>query len=141
MTNKEQRGQFRWERGMPAPTPARATQPRNGMGIAALVLGILSLVGIVTIAVGAIFGILALVFGVVGWSRARRGQATNGGLALAGAITGGVGLKVSVALVVSLSFFVATRARFRTYSQCLGHATTQGARQVCARQFHHRVAP
>lgn len=72
--------------------------PRNGMGTAALVLGIL---GVITLPI--VFSVLAMVFGGIGVSRASKGEATNKGMALAGLILGTLGLPLGAivwALVV-----------------------------------------
>ncbi|MEU4352535.1 DUF4190 domain-containing protein [Streptomyces sp. NPDC023838] len=69
--------------------------PLNGFGTTALVLGIVSVVLFCLWGLGIILGILALVFGFLGRGRARRGEATNGGQALAGIILGAVGIVVS----------------------------------------------
>lgn len=76
-----------------APVPAAPQQwaapvamsrpPQNGMGTAALVMGILGLlIG------GCIFGPLAIIFGAVGISKANQGVATNKGSAVSGLILG-----------------------------------------------------
>ncbi|WP_432142897.1 DUF4190 domain-containing protein [Streptomyces sp. bgisy084] len=83
----------RWEPYPMAPLPA--PQSRNGMGITALVLGIVGLVlGLLIILfwMSWLPALLAVVFGSVGLSHARRGRATNRGMALAGVILGVVGL-------------------------------------------------
>ncbi|GAA0589939.1 DUF4190 domain-containing protein [Streptomyces crystallinus] len=69
--------------------------PLNGFGTTALVLGILSVVLFCMWGLGVVLGILALIFGFLGRGRAKRGQATNGGQALAGVILGAVGIVVS----------------------------------------------
>lgn len=71
----------------------------NGFGVAALVLGIVSIPagGIV---VGIVFGILAVVFGVLGQGRVKRGEANNGGVAIAGLITGILGIVISLGILV-----------------------------------------
>lgn len=74
---------------------------RNGMGIAALVLGILALLTSWTILGGIVFGLLAIVLGFLGRGLAKRGEATNGGMALAGLVTGLIGLLISVGLLVA----------------------------------------
>jgi hypothetical protein len=114
--------------------------PRNGLGIAALVLGILSLPGILTIVLGIILGLLAVIFGFIGQGRAKRGEATNYGMAIAGAVTGAIGLLVSVGFIAfGLSFFFSHKTQFNSYAQCLNHAHTQQARQSCANQFRHQL--
>lgn len=114
------------------------------MGVAALVLGIISLPGVFTFFVGFVLGILAVIFGAVGRSRARRGEATNGGVALAGLICGAVGLAASVALVALLAvggahFYSTHKTQVDNYTSCLKQATTPHARQVCARRFRHSI--
>ncbi|MER5180128.1 DUF4190 domain-containing protein [Streptomyces sp. NPDC002896] len=80
--------------------PGMPVQPRNGMGIAAMVLGILSvclfcLYGVVSI----VLGILAIIFGVLGRKLVRRGEATNSGMAITGIITGIVGIVLGIVVV------------------------------------------
>ena len=58
----------------PVGQESSAAQPKNGMGTAALVLGIIAIVPIFS---AFIFGVLAIIFGAVGRRRARLGVATN----------------------------------------------------------------
>ncbi|WP_405488328.1 DUF4190 domain-containing protein [Streptomyces sp. NBC_00096] len=64
----------------------------NGFGVTALVLGIIA---VVSCYLGLLFGIPAVIFGVLGRGKARRGEADNDGMALAGIITGAVGIVIS----------------------------------------------
>lgn len=84
--------------GQYAPPPPPAGQ--NGMGTAAMVLGIIAVVLFWTIVVGFICGVLAIIFGIVGRGRARRGMATNSGQATAGLVTGIIGLVFALAIVI-----------------------------------------
>lgn len=59
------------------------TQPRNGMGVTALVLGIVGLL-LSWLPFVWVTSILAIVFGAIGAKRARRGEATNRTMALWG---------------------------------------------------------
>ncbi|MET9969321.1 DUF4190 domain-containing protein [Streptomyces sp. NPDC006356] len=84
--------------------PGMPMQPQNGMGVAALVLGILScclfcLYGVVSI----VLGILAVVFGIKGRRKAERGEATNHGQAQAGLITGIIGLVLGILMIVLIA--------------------------------------
>ncbi|WPW31730.1 DUF4190 domain-containing protein [Streptomyces atratus] len=84
--------------------PWGGTTPSNGMGTAAMVLGILAvclfcIYGIPSLILGA----LALIFGILGRKRAQRGEATNSGQALAGIIMGSIGIAFGVAII---SFFI-----------------------------------
>ncbi|GJF30546.1 hypothetical protein KNE206_32460 [Kitasatospora sp. NE20-6] len=80
------------------PYPTAPPQPRNGLGTAAMVLGI---VGAVLSLVVVLFwlswlpALLAVIFGAIGLGHARKGLATNRATALAGVILGVAGLLVS----------------------------------------------
>jgi Domain of unknown function (DUF4190) len=77
-------------------TPSTTPTPQNGMGTAALIMGILQFV-----CLGTIGSILAIVFGRIGLKRAAMGQANNAGVAKAGYILGIIGIVIQViALIV-----------------------------------------
>jgi uncharacterized protein DUF4190 len=80
--------------------PGLAPVPSNGMGTASLVLGIISVVVFCLWPVSIIIGALAVIFGLIGRRKARRGEATNAGMALAGFICGLVGLVLGVVLLI-----------------------------------------
>ena len=71
--------------------------PQNGLGTAALVLGILGML------LGCIFSALAIIFGAIGISRANSGRATNKGAATAGLILGIVGLALWLLFYAAIS--------------------------------------
>jgi hypothetical protein len=91
------------------PYPAVQQAPRNGMGIAALVLGLIGIVvGIIPFFfwLAVILGVIGLVFGIIGRGRATRGEATNGTMALWGIITSAIAMVLSiVGLVILLGVF------------------------------------
>ena len=76
----------------PSPQPAA---PQNGLGTAALVLGIVQFFCFPLIG-----GVLAIVLGKMGMAKAEQGLATNGGAAKAGFILGIVGLALWVLLIL-----------------------------------------
>ncbi|MFF0426034.1 DUF4190 domain-containing protein [Streptomyces sp. NPDC004520] len=80
--------------------PAAAPQAmRNGLGTAALILGIIGTVsGFIPLFfwLAGILGLIALVLGLVGKGRVKRGEANNKGVALTGAILGLAALILSV---------------------------------------------
>lgn len=82
--------------------PGMQPRPANGMGVAALTLGIISAVGFILWPIAIVVGILAIIFGAIGRARATRGEATNSGQALAGLICGIGGLVLALVLM----FFV-----------------------------------
>lgn len=103
---------------------------RNGFGIAALVLGIVSIpAGFVV--VGIVLGIAAVVFGFLGRGRVKRGEANNGGLAIAGIVTGIIGILICAG-VIAFGVFIAKS----DLGQCLIDANgDQTKTQQCQQQF------
>jgi hypothetical protein len=115
------------------------TRPRNGFGIAALVLGLLALVLSWTIIGGIVFGITALIFGLLGWARVKRGEATNGGLSVAGVILGLIGLLIAIGLIVFVVSILNSPAG-QNYRQCLQQSDGDPAKiQQCSSEFSRQV--
>lgn len=117
--------------GQPAPygAPVPAGPRRNGFGIAALVLGVVSICGFTLV----VPPVLAIVFGFLGRGRAKRGEATNKGMATAGAVLGVVTLTLSV-LVYGL--LIANFDAFQRYDDCnQAHVGDRQAQDQCARDF------
>ncbi|MEU2431179.1 DUF4190 domain-containing protein [Streptomyces sp. NPDC007861] len=86
--------------GYPGSSWAIGPAPQNGMGTAAMVLGILALcLGWCYGIFGLILGVLALIFGILGRKRCQRGEANNNGQALAGIILGAIGMVVAVCFI------------------------------------------
>ncbi|WP_329123576.1 DUF4190 domain-containing protein [Streptomyces sp. NBC_01465] len=84
--------------------------PMNGFGIAGMVLGIISVVIFCAWGIGIILGILALIFGILGRKRANRGEANNGGMALAGIILGSIGIVIGAVVLGFIIWAIATDA-------------------------------
>ncbi|MEU8468948.1 DUF4190 domain-containing protein, partial [Streptomyces sp. NPDC029006] len=78
--------------------PGTQPVPSNGMGTASLVLGIIAAAGFLLWPVALVLGVLAVIFGAVGRSKVRHGEATNPGVALAGIICGAAGIVLVAAL-------------------------------------------
>ena len=84
--------------------PVAPAPESNGMAIAAMVVGILSLVTFWLCGLGAVLGLVAVVLGAVALSKANKTPARTGrGQAIAGIATGAVALVISLAFLV---FFV-----------------------------------
>lgn len=128
------------EGSMPSPNvpPSSYDQPppygsvpvamRNGMGTAALVLGILAIVGSITVIFGALFGIIAVVLGVLGRGRAKRHEATNGSSATAGLVCGILGLVLS-AVILAVGIAVFSSGSGKTLRDCLDNAGSNAREQ------------
>jgi hypothetical protein len=79
----------------PLQTPTR-TAPRNGLGVAALVLGILALITSVSL-VGMLFGSLAVTLGLSAWETVERNEATNRKTTITGIVLGVVAIVIGLA--------------------------------------------
>jgi hypothetical protein len=95
--------------------------PKNGLGIAALVVAVIALLGSFSVIGGILGGVVAVILGVIGRSRAKSGEATNGGVALAGVVLG------VIAIIVSLVFIPIYVGLFKDmggggYLECLQQA-------------------
>ncbi len=110
------------------------TAPSNGLGVAALVLGIAAVVtGLFLL--GGVLGVVAIVLGVLARKKAARGEADNGGTALAGIVLGAVGILVA-AVVVVVAGVLFSRADLGSFTECLSQADgDQAAVDACSRDF------
>lgn len=80
-------------------------QPSNGMGLTALILGIIAIPLVCCFYIGIPLGIAAVVLGWLGKQKADRGEATNRGQALAGLICGAIAVVIGILLLLLLVVF------------------------------------
>ncbi len=81
-------------------------QPVDGLGTAGLVTGILSIVFFWLWPLAIILGVLGVVFGIISYRKSRSG------VALAGAICGGVGVILAVVFIVAAVTWVDSNKDF-----------------------------
>jgi lysylphosphatidylglycerol synthetase-like protein (DUF2156 family) len=111
----------------------------SGMAVAALVLGILAVVFCWTVIGGVLFGLVAIVLGVVASRRARRGAAAGRGMAIAGIVLGVIGLLLSIALI-AFGLSILNSPDAKTLKQCVADAGGDQAKvQQCQRDFQRNV--
>ena len=79
--------------------PPPPVEPKNGLGIASLVLAVVALLSVWTVFVAIVVGPAAVVVGFIGRGRVRRGIANNGGVAIAGIALGALAIIVGVAFI------------------------------------------
>ena len=107
---------------------------RNGLGIAALVLGILGLLTSIFI-VGGALGLIAIILGVMGLGRVKRGQATNRGMAITGIVLGVLALIIAALAALGVATFLNSNL-----ADCLEQAgQDQAAIDACAQEFERDV--
>lgn len=125
----------------PPPPPPYAgymppTAPKNGLGVAALVVAIIALLSVVG---GVVLGVVAIILGFIGWGRARRGEANNGGVAIAGIVLGFLSI-IEAVVVIGFAVWGFDRAGGTDYVDCLSNAgNDEQAIQQCADQFRDRL--
>lgn len=122
-----------------------SSQPgrRNGVGVAALVVGVVSLVLAVLVLffpIAGLLGIIAAVLGIVGIRRATKGEADNRGQAIAGLVTGLLGLAIAVFFTVSIgAFFTQHQNDFRKFGTCMTSADTKAQTKDCGRELTNQL--
>lgn len=125
--------------GQPAPVYGAPHGPqKNGLGIASLVLGILALLtGFFLI--GGLLGLIAIVLGIIALGRVKRGEADNRGMALAGIITGALGLLLTILVVAGVAALF-NSGGFSNLTECVNDAGgDQAAIDECSRDFEDSV--
>jgi hypothetical protein len=117
-------------------------QPKNALGLTSLVLAIVGLlsvwVPVVNIA-SIVLGLVAIVIGIIGRRRVKRGIANNGGMAIAGIVLG------TLAVIVGLAFIALWATVWKDagggdYIDCMQKAgSNQYQQRHCADQFRQNV--
>ena len=114
--------------------------PKNGLGVAALVIAIIALMGSFTVIGGVLLGIVAVVLGFIARGRVRSGEANNGGVALAGLILG------VISIIAGLAFIAIWVGLFKQigaadYLDCMQQAgQNRRAAQQCSEEFRQSMS-
>jgi hypothetical protein len=129
-----------------SPTPSVVSPParaRYGLGIAALVVGVASLVAalsFVLLPIGLVGSLVAICLGVAALVRGRSGGTANPGQATAGLVCGILGLAVGIVFAVRLGTFVASNTDvFTRFDNCLAKASGRSQVADCIAQFARGV--
>jgi hypothetical protein len=119
--------------------PPQPAAPKNGLGIASLVLAVIGLVSVATVFIPIGLGVIAVIIGGIGHGRAKRGIANNGGVAIAGIVLG------ALAIVVGLAFIAIWTTVWKDvgggdYIDCMQRAgSDRSGQQQCGDQFRRNV--
>ena len=126
------------------PAPPAPARPGNGLGVAALVLGVASLVAAVSFTLfplGLLGGLVAAVLGGVALARARTSGAASPG-AVAGIVCGVLALAVGVVFAVHFGVFVARNTSvFTTFDSCIAQAGHRSAIVSCLTHLANGIRP
>jgi hypothetical protein len=122
-----------------------SSRPRNGLGVAALVVGVASLVAAVSFVLfplGLLGGLVAVVLGGIGVARSRAGGAVNPGHAVAGIVCGAVALIVATVFAVRFGTFVARNTSvFTSFDNCIAKAGNRTAVSDCIARLARDIRP
>jgi hypothetical protein len=132
--------------GSPPPLVAPpSARPGNGLGVAALVLGVASLVAALSFVLFPLAlpaGLLAVILGGIAVSRGRTRGATSQGQAIAGIVCGILALIVAIVFAVRFGTFVANNTSvFTSFDNCIAKAGDRSAVANCIAQFANDVRP
>jgi hypothetical protein len=112
---------------------------KNGLGTAALVTGVASLVAVlsfVLLPIGLVGSVVAICLGVAALTRGRSGGTANPGQATAGLVCGILALGVAILFAVRVGTFVASNSGpFTHFSNCLANAHGRSQVANCIAQF------
>lgn len=111
------------------PHGAQPVVPRNGLGTASLVVGIIALVASVSVCGGVVMGVVATLLGITARRRAKRGRAGNRGTATAGIVLGVAAVVISLTMIL---FWNWTGVFNEDYQRCLDQLKNQ---QYCEETF------
>jgi membrane-bound ClpP family serine protease len=124
---------------------APETTPRNGLGVAALVLGVASLVAAVSFVLfplGLLGGLVAVILGGIAAVRGAEGGVTNSGQVIAGIICGVLALVVGIVFAVRFGTFVARNTSvFTTFDNCIAKAGNRTAVSDCIARLARDIRP
>ncbi|MEJ5915518.1 DUF4190 domain-containing protein [Pseudokineococcus sp. 1T1Z-3] len=106
----------------PAGGGSTGGEVKNGVGVGALVVGIVAVLLACTSVPGILLGVVALVLGVVGRKRVARGDATNKGVATTGLALGIAGIVLGLVFLVVLVAFTSLLVPFfgEAFAACEG---------------------
>jgi membrane-bound ClpP family serine protease len=127
----------------PAAAPSPTVRQRNGLGVAALVLGVASLVAVasfVLFPLALIGGIVGVILGAIALNRAGRGVSMNRGQAIAGLTCSAVALILAIVLSVRVGTWASdNRKPLGRLESCLTKAGNGTAVGDCFARFAKEI--
>jgi len=118
--------------------PPPPSTPRNSLGTSALLVAILGLVFCWSVVGGVVCGVVAVVLGFSGHGRAKRGEADNGVVAMAGLALGALAVVVSLA-VIGIWVRVYTEVDVPGYADCISSVSDAQGADECAEALEKRI--
>jgi hypothetical protein len=98
-----------------------------------------AIIALLTVVGGVVLGVVAVILGFLGWGKAKRGEATNGGVAIAGIVLGFLSIIEAIA-VIGLFIWGFGEVGGSDLVDCLSRAgSDQQAVQQCEEQFTQKL--
>jgi amino acid transporter len=130
----------------PGPVTAPAEPATQRRAVAALLLSLLSLAGLLSlnylqrgiylVAYALLAGVIAMFLAVTSLTRARRRRTARPRGSVTATVIAAVGIVLSMVMLLA---FVVFGPQLKAYGRCLGAATTGADQQACQTQFIHAV--
>lgn len=112
---------------------------RKGLAITALVLGILAVLSFLTVVGGVLFGLFAVIFGVIAVIKAMRGRAGGAVMAWIGLVLGALAI-VGAVVAGILYWGFAEETGFTDFYDCVSNAGNDQAKiDQCEREWNQRI--
>ncbi|HEX2089184.1 MAG TPA: hypothetical protein VHI54_04525 [Actinomycetota bacterium] len=123
------------------PPPPDTARPRYGAGVAALVIGVASLVAVISFVLfplGLLGGLLGIIIGIA--ALARGGETPNRGQATAGLICSIIAVLLAAVLTVRVGDLAIRNAdTFTRFGSCIGGANDRARIADCIERFANDV--
>ena len=121
----------------PAPGPPDRVEPRSGAGVAALVIGVASLVAAISFVLfplALLGGLLGIIIGIA--ALARGGETPNKGQATAGLICSIIAVLIAAVLAIRVGDLAIRNAdTFTRFGSCIGGANDRARVADCIERF------
>ncbi|HEY3210150.1 MAG TPA: DUF4190 domain-containing protein [Actinomycetota bacterium] len=129
----------------PPAAPTVTVRPWNGLGVAALVIGVASLVAAVSFLLFPLAlagGLVGVILGMIALTRGRTKGATNPGQAIAGVACSVIALIIAIDLSVHVGTWVARNTGvFTRFDTCIAQAGDRTEVSSCIARFANEVRP
>jgi membrane-bound ClpP family serine protease len=129
----------------PPPPPTTSLRPRNGLGVAALVIGVASLVAVISFVLfplALVGGLVGLILGIIALTRSDNRGATNTGQAIAGVVCCALALVIAIVWSVRVGTWAASNSDvFARFDKCIAQAANRADVSTCIARFANDVRP
>jgi hypothetical protein len=133
------------EQPEPPPPPTASLRPRNGLGVAALVIGVASLVAVISFVLfplALLGGLVGLILGIIALTRGNNRGATNTGQAIAGVVCCVLALFIAIVWSVRVGTWAASNSDvFARFDKCIAQAANRADVSTCIAHFANDVRP